>query len=129
MPRGPGAHYREADGSPVALPEAEAAWALVARAVLIETAQAKRSISYKALAEAVQQGAGIRTRMLFRWWVGDVLTLVGDECERRGEPQLAALCVRQDGSIGAGFGEGESSADREVRAGEERERCYRHFGP
>ena len=107
--------------------DAKAAWAGIARRVLIRTARQGGSISYKELADAVQVASGVRTRMLFRWWIGDVLTLVSELCDRRSEPELAALCVRQDGSIGAGFGEGTSPPDREARAAAERARCYDFF--
>jgi hypothetical protein len=124
----PPAHSRIDDGSAVALADAVQEWAREAGPILEDIARRRVTISYGALAEAVQAAAGIRTRMLFRWWIGDVLTVVGDQCEREGGPQLASLCVRADGSIGAGYGEGERSVDLDLRAARDREECYRRYG-
>src|SRR5437016_3469283 len=115
--------YREVDGSPIAMSEAKAAWAEIARAALEKTAGSyHETISYGELAEELQSRSGIRTRMLMHYWIGDVLGRVSRECHGRGEPLLSALCVHEDGTIGPGYswavGEtyGESPGDLEMHA-------------
>src|SRR5262249_23345239 len=93
------------------------------------------TITYQALAEQVQDEAGIRTRILMMNWIGKVLGSVARESHRRGQPLLSALCVHADGSIGDGYAEavienygGQPPADLEIHAAEERLRCYQFFG-
>ena len=127
--------YRVSDQELVPFDDAKASWAEQARARLVQTAQVYQSvITYKELAEAVQERTGIRTSVLTRKWVGEVLTLVAIDCGRRSEPILSALCVTQEGSVGDGYGEtirairGVAPADNDDQAALERLACYQHFG-
>jgi hypothetical protein len=133
-PRTPGP-WRTADGSAVELNDAKAAWALSARDVLIKTAKHYNAhVTYKELAEQVQELSGIRTRSPMRHWIGSVLDLAVDDSHRRGEPALAALCVRQDETVGEGYAYVLSVAgldtpkDLEKHAANARLECHRFFG-
>jgi hypothetical protein len=116
--------------------EALAAWVVEARPALERTARIYHAtITYKELSEEVQSAAGIRTRRLLQYWIGDVLGTVARNCHESGEPLLSALCVRSDGSVGPGYAiavaenfAGEQPDDLDMHAAEERLRCYRFFG-
>ncbi|CDZ92564.1 hypothetical protein QLG13_10325 [Rhodococcus aetherivorans] len=96
--------WRISDGSRVAFADARAAWAVAAQGILERTARRYNGfITYMDLAEQVQEEAGIRTRIQMRNWIGKVLGVVVDECARRGEPPLTALCVKQDHTVGDGY--------------------------
>jgi hypothetical protein len=127
--------YRVDDHSAVTMDDAKAAWTPFAREALEQVARTYNGvINYGEIAEAVQAGSGIRTRMLTHYWVGDVLGAISVGCRDRGEPLLSSLCVRQDGTIGDGYGADlvelgrPAPADLELAAAEERLECYRHFG-
>jgi hypothetical protein len=128
--------YQESDGSPVTAEDANAAWIPLARQALEKVARVYPSvIDYGTLAEEVQSTSGIRTNQVLRHWIGDVLGAVTSDCSAKGEPLLSALCVRQDGSIGDGYGValvetygGVAPDDLELAAAEERLRCYQYFG-
>ncbi len=123
--------YREADGTAVPYSTAVDSWSEAALPVLLDTARVYNAvITYKELGEAVQQHTGIRTRVLLMNWIGQVLERVAAECNRRGELQLTALCVHQDGTVGAGYagavgrhGYGVPD-DPELHAAEVRLACY-----
>jgi hypothetical protein len=127
--------YRVIDLEPVPAEAAKASWAEQARVHLLQVAQVYQElITYKELADEVQQHTGIRTSLLMRNWMGDVLTLVAQDCGRRKEPILSALCVTAEGLVGDGYAaairtvRGESPADSDQHAAVERLACYRHFG-
>lgn len=127
--------YRQADGTPVAFADALVAWTAAAVPVLEGVARTYHAtITYQELGQEVQDAAGIRTRMLLRYWIGRVLGGVARTCHRQGHPILSALCVRGDGTVGAGYAEaitenyGQTPEDIEMHAALERLRCYRHFG-
>jgi hypothetical protein len=128
--------YRESDATPIDMEDAKQQWAVAARPELERVARTYGDlIKYGALAESLQAETGIRTGTLMHHWIGDVLGRVGAECHRRGEPLLSALCVHQDGTIGAGYGivlaetyGGEVPEDLDLHSAEERLRCYRYFG-
>jgi hypothetical protein len=128
--------YRESDGSPVTFSTAVRAWQAAARQTLESVAHHYHGvITYKALAEAVQNSTGIRTRMLLANWIGRVLGAVSADCHRLDEPMLSALCVYADGGVGPGYAEavierygGPAPEDLDRHSAEERLRCYRHFG-
>jgi hypothetical protein len=128
--------YRIDDESPVDLTEAKAAWTPLARAALEQVAGTYGGIvTYKVLAEEIQAASGIRTRQMLHRWLGDVLGAVSADCHAKSEPLLSALCVQQDGSIGAAYAAAFEAAhgtpppeDIELAAAEERLECYRHFG-
>ena len=126
--------YREVDTSAVPYAVAVEAWSQAALPVLLHTARVYNGvITYKELGEAVQQHTGIRTRVLLMNWIGQVLESVAAECHRRGELQLTALCVHQDGTVGAGYAGavgrygGGVPDDPEVHAAEVRLACYRKY--
>jgi len=127
--------YRTSDHAPVSISSATTAWAEQARARLVETARVYHAvITYKELAEEVQERSGIRTRMLMMNWIGGVLGKVADECQRRGEPILTSLCVHQEGTVGDGYAiavrsvYGITPDDLDEHAARERLACYRYFG-
>jgi hypothetical protein len=77
------------------------AWVVYARPALERTAKTYHAtITYKELAETVQEESGIRTRRLLQHWIGDVLGTVARDSHAKGEPLLSALCVRADGTVG-----------------------------
>lgn len=111
---------------------ARAEWATAARDVLLELAgRYHRVVTYKDLAAQVQERTGIHTEQLVQHWIGDVLGRVADECTSRGEPNLSALCVNAQGSVGAGYsasaeaGEGQTALDDD--AARERLACHTYF--
>jgi len=102
--------------------------------VLLEAAGRYRAtVTYKQLAEAVQESTGITTTQLTPQWIGDVLGRVTDECESRGEPLLSSLCVTVQGSVGQGYADAVENArgtrpdDPDDHAATERLSCYRHW--
>ncbi len=126
---------RYANATTVGQEHARATWALAARERLVETAgNYHGTISYKELADFVQRRSLIKTTQLHMHWIGDVLGRVSEECARRGEPYLAALCVDARGHAGAGYVtaverlRGPISGDPDEHAAHERLDCYRHFG-
>ena len=83
---------------------ARSAWAGAAREILLEVAGRYHAlVTYRELAGLVQLRTGIRTNQLVHYWIGDVLGRVARVCADRGEPLLSALCVKEDGSVGAGY--------------------------
>lgn len=126
---------RTDDGTVVAFPEAIAAWSVAARSVLERVATEYGAyVTYRELADAVQEEAGIVTGMPFRNWIGKVLGAVARSPREPDEPMLTALVVRADGTIGDGYGvpvmerDGVRPADLELHAAAERLACYRYFG-
>jgi hypothetical protein len=102
--------------------------------VLLEAAGRYRAtVTYKTLATAVQESTGITTTLPMAPWLGDVLALVTDECQSRGEPLLSSLCVTMQGSVGEGYADaveharGTRPADPDEHAAHERLECYRHW--
>ena len=101
-----GTTQRVSDGEPVDFDDAKQAWADAARPVLERVAGTYNLyIEYKDLAETVQQDSGITTGVLVHHWIGSVLGAVARERRAPDEPMLTSLCVRADGTIGAGYGE------------------------
>ncbi|MDH6705772.1 TPP-dependent indolepyruvate ferredoxin oxidoreductase alpha subunit [Kitasatospora sp. MAA19] len=132
-------YWRVADGSAVSSTQAQVAWTRAAYPALVDVARRYHAvITYAELAEAVQEAAGIRTRVHQRTWIGKVLALVVREAHRRGDPPLTALVVHAtDGMVGVGYQEVLAVAgqpplagemDREQHAAAARLACYRHFG-
>jgi hypothetical protein len=126
--------YREGDGSAVAFADAVAAWAVAARPALIDAARRyNRVITYGELGEEVQQRTGIRTRMLLTNWIGKVLGEVAAYSVKSGDILLTALCVHQDGTVGAGYAdavkmvEGTEPEDIEIHAAGTRLIAYRQY--
>jgi hypothetical protein len=125
-----------ANSAAVPFEDALHSWQAPAGGALVRTARTYRAfITYKELAEEVQDHSGIRTRSLIMNWIGRVLGTVSADCHSRGEPLLSALCVREDGTVGPGYGiavvenyGGQAPADLDARAAAERLNCYRYFG-
>ncbi len=122
------------DASEVGSAAARTAWAEAARPVLLEAAGRYRGkVTYKQLADAVQEATGITTTQLMHQWIGDVLGRVTDDCQSRGEPLLSSLCVSSQGSVGQGYADaverarGERPLDPDDHAANERLECYRHW--
>ncbi|MFC1406979.1 MULTISPECIES: hypothetical protein [Streptacidiphilus] len=95
-------------------------------------------ITYKELAEGVQEASGIRTSALLHNWVGGVLGRVVREAHHRGDPPMTALVVHtDDGMVGDGYKEVlavageppvEDFLEREHHAARSRLACYQRFG-
>lgn len=125
--------FRIGDGAPVASDTADALWARSAREALIETARSYHAvIAYKELAAKIVSDSGIKTSFILPSWIGKVLGEVERESSERGEPLLSSLCVRQDGTVGDGYGVAAGAnltdANREKHAAMERFKCNQHFG-
>lgn len=125
---------RYATAATVGQEHARATWALAARERLMETASTYHAvITVQELADHVQRRSLIRTSQQPRAWLGDVLARVAEECVRRAEPLLPALCVDARGRTGNGYAgalelhRGEHVADPEEHAAQERLECYRRF--
>ena len=110
-------------------------WALAARHILADTAGEYHAvITAPELADAVQQRSRIRTRQGAHYWIGDVLYRVAEDCHRRREPLLSALCVTASGRMGDWYADtvltvrGEHVGDAEEHAAVERLDCYRVHG-
>lgn len=124
-----------ADESAVSYEDAVVAWTAVAVPHLESVAGTYGSfVTYKEFGEAVQDAAGIRTKILLHQWVGKVLTAVTAGGSAADEPMLTALVVRQDQGIGAGYAkaagarDGEVPEDPELHAARERLACYQRYG-
>src|SRR5829696_6876002 len=100
-----GTTRRIRDGSPVGWADAVAAWAAAGRPVLEQTARSYGAyLTYRQMAEEVQESAGISTGVPFRHWIGQVLgSIASGQRARPDEPILTALVVRADGTIGDGY--------------------------
>ena len=127
--------WRVADGAKVDGATARAGWAQAARPILLDVARRYGDyITYKDVAERVQNDSGIRTTQRMDYWIGKVLGEVARECVRRREPLLSAFCVHADETVGAGYAtvardaDGFEPADPDVHAAEERLKAHRFHG-
>ena len=123
------------EASTVGNEAARSAWAESARGVLIEPASSYgATVTTKQLSEQVQNRTHIRTQQLTHYWIGDVLSRVARDCAERDEPNLSALCVNADGSVGDAYAPivteltGDKVGDPDDHAAKERLACYHHFG-
>ena len=127
------------DGEPVSMQSALDAWEPHAIALLKDTAMTYNGfVTYKRLGDAVQERSGIRNKGLLTNWIGGLLARVVDHCVRAGVPQLGALCVRADGTVGEGYrqalltvgsaGDDVNRDQLDDHAAQMRLECYRHFG-
>ena len=114
---------------------AHAAWADAARELLIGTARRYHHvITVKELAAGAQERTDLTAMQRTHHWIGDVLARVAAECAERGEPNLSALCVNAEGSVGGGYARtvtdatGEEPTDPDGHAASARLACYAHFG-
>ncbi len=91
-------------------------------------------MTYGQLAGRLFDETDIETRSQVGNWIGKVLKVVADECHRRGEPHLTALCVRTTEEVGPGYAyvielTGKPIPDDlDVHAAAARLECYRYFG-
>jgi hypothetical protein len=91
-------------------------------------------VTYGQLAGRLFDETDIETRSQVGNWIGKVLKVVADECHRRGEPHLTALCVRTTEEVGPGYAyvielSGEPLPEAlDAHAAEARLACYRYFG-
>lgn len=118
------------NGKYVSNSDALTLWEPIAREALIRTAHRYRTtISYQELADLVQESSGVSTDQLMTHWIGHLLERVAVAAEAQGEPPLTALCVRQDGSIGEGYGGSRlaEGTDLEALAASDRFRCYQRY--
>ena len=114
------------------------AWEPHAVSLLMDTAKKyKGFVTYKQLAETVQQQSSIRHNGLLTNSIGSVLGRVVEHCAREKIPHLSSLCVKEDGTVGDGYrhvlltcGEADDVGydQLDVHAAEMRLECYRHFG-
>lgn len=130
-----GAPSDEDEPEPVSEESMRAQWAEAARTRLVETAsQYGALVTYKELAEHVQSATGLRTTKLAHHWIGDVLNRVAVDSAAREEPILSSLCVNAAGSVGDGYAVsvgsvlGQTPADADDHAAQQRFECYRFFG-
>lgn len=110
------------------------AWAGAARPVLVARARRYRAlVTYKELAAEVQGTTGIASSQPLHHWISDVLYRVARDCAERDEPNLAALAVNAQGSVGAAYASivldtrGEEVGDADDHAARERLACHTHF--
>jgi hypothetical protein len=123
------------EDAPVSDEAMRAQWSEAAREHLAAAAkQYGTLVTFKDLAEHVQTATGLRTRKLAHNWIGDVLKRVAVDSAARQEPLLSALAVNAAGSVGEGYGStvasvlGETPADPDDHAAQQRFECYRFFG-
>lgn len=114
------------------------AWATEAYTILVGVAGTYHAvITYKELAEKIQDRTGFRTKVRLHHWIGATLGRVVREAHRRGDPPLTALVVHSDdGMVGTGYREVlevageppvEDVLEREQHAADARLACYRRF--
>ena len=127
------------DGESVSMQSALDAWDPHAVALLTDTARTHNGVvTYTELGEAVQEQSGIRHKGLLTNWIGSLLARVIDHCVRAATPQLGALCVKENGTVGegcryalsaAGSTDDDLTRDQlDDHAAHMRRECYRHFG-
>ena len=127
------------DGESVSMQSALDAWEPHAIALLHDAARTYNGVvTYKQLGESVQEQSGIRHKGLLTNWIGSILARVIDHCVRAGTPQLGALCVKENGTVGEGYHHALLAAGSRVdeltrdqlddHAAHMRRECYRHFG-
>lgn len=113
-------------------------WSPHAVALLEDTARKYNGfVTYKQLGEHVQEHSGISHKAVLSNWIGDLLARVIDYCAAARIPQVSALCVREDGTVGDGYRHailagGQTEADLDLNqlddhAARMRLDCYRHF--
>jgi len=126
---------RWVNASVIGAEAARATWGLTARERLLTAAKDYHAtVSYKELADFVQERSRVRTTQLHMHWIGDVLRRVSVACIERGEPLLSALCVDSRGRVGPGYTvvvedhRREPLSHADEHAARERLQCYRYFG-
>ena len=133
-------------GDTVAMTDAYDAWQPHAVALLTATATKYNDfVTYQQLSEYVQEQTGITHKGLITNWIGELLRRVIEHCVEAQIPQLSALCVTTNGTVGEGYRsaiEAERRAHGEALEGaggvdlqslddlaaQTRLECYRYFG-
>lgn len=126
------------DGRFVSMNDALDAWEPCAITLLKESAKHYNNfVTYKQLGDAVQEQSGIRHDGLLTNWIGSLLGRVIVQCVQQQLPQLSALCVKEDGTVGEGYrhvafgtgGTNDIGPDQlDDHAAATRLECYRYFG-
>ena len=127
------------DGGSVSMQSALDAWEPHAINLLHDAARTYNGVvTYTQLGDAVQEQSGIRHKGVSTNWIGSVLARVIDHCVRAGTPQLGALCVKENVTVGEGYrhallaaGSTDDALTRDQlddHAAHMRRECYRHFG-
>ncbi len=130
---------REPESAAPTAQEIRDAWAAEAYSILVGVARTYHAvITYKELAEQIQDRTGFRTKVRLHHWIGATLGRVVHEAHDRGDPPLTALVVHSDdGMVGTGYREVlevageppvEDVLEREQHAADSRLTCYRRFG-
>ena len=126
-------------GESVPMQSALDAWEPHAVALLHDAARMYNGVvTYTQLGAAVQEQSGITHKGALTNWIGSLLARVIDHCVRAGTPQLGALCVKENGTVGEGYrhallaaGSTDDALTRDQlddHAAHMRRECYRHFG-
>jgi hypothetical protein len=80
------------------------AWEPFAIALLVDTAKSYNAfVTYKQLAEFVQDATGITHKALITNWIGELLGRVIAHCADNDIPHLSSLCVTSEGTVGNGY--------------------------
>jgi len=88
----------------VSMGDAIDAWAPIAVVLLKDTAKRYNAVvTYKQLGEVVQSQSGVSHNGLLTNWIGSLLGRVIELCTEEQIPQLGALCVKEDGTVGDGY--------------------------
>src|SRR5690606_10787600 len=108
---------------------------LAARHVLADVAGDYHAvITVPEFARQIQERTRIRNRQAPGMWTGDVLYRVAKDCLRRREPLLGSLVVGTDGLMPEWYADtvnavrGDTVANPQMHAAEERLDCYRTHG-
>ncbi|WP_148664688.1 hypothetical protein [Mycobacterium colombiense] len=134
-------------GDYVEMKDAHDAWEPFAIALLADAAKSYNCfVTYKQLAEFVQDETGITHKGLITNWIGELLGRVIAHCLENDIPHLSSLCVTSEGTVGNGYravleaerirarDAGDLYDDKETleqlddHAARTRLECYRHFG-
>lgn len=128
----------DTEGRFVSMNDALDAWEPFAVALLTEKAMKYNGfVTYKQLGDAVQAQSSVKHDGLLTNWIGSLLGRVIDYCVSKQTPQLGALCVKEDGTVGEGYRHAaavggqtdEVSLDElDDHAARTRLECYRYFG-
>ena len=135
------------DGAYVEMKDAYDAWEPFAIALLVNAGKRYNGfVTYKQLAEFVQDQTGITHKGLITNWIGELLGRVIEHCVEENIPHLSSLCVTSEGTVGNGYravleaermrreDADDSEDDEETleqlddHAARTRLECYRRFG-
>lgn len=128
----------DTEGRFVFMNDALDSWEPFAVALLKDTARTYNGfVTYKQLCDVVQAQSCVRHDGLLTNWIGSPLGRVVDHCVREQNPQLSALCVKEDETVGEGYRHAAAVGGETGRIGlnelddhaaRTRLECYRYFG-